>query len=77
MAGHRQGRERRHIRRRETYLEQLQRAVTAEEQLSIAFDWFRSAAYRHHDRQAELNAMASTLATQAANLDRSAHATGR
>lgn len=49
MAGHRNGRPRRDVARAERMRQRLGAAQTADEQLAIAFDWFRASALHIKD----------------------------
>ena len=76
MTGHRRGaaadgglRPTRRAARTIDFLAKLDAAPTVEAQLAVAFDYFRCAAFRHPDRQAELHAMATELANRARLLE--------
>jgi hypothetical protein len=79
MAGHRRGRgpggatpPRRRDQRAADYLARLEAATTVEAQLAIAFDWYRSAAFRHPARQHHVHQMATELANRARTLEAAA-----
>jgi len=79
MAGHRRGKlaggataPKRSDQRAADYLTRLEQAPTVEAQLAIAFDWYRSAAFRHPARQQHVHQMATELATRARQLEAAA-----
>lgn len=76
MAGHRRatGAGKRSETRPAEHERRVARAASGERQLGAAFDYWRSAAYRHPDRQALLHSMATTLVTAARRLTEEAAA---
>ncbi len=69
MAGHHRGRPRRTQARQERWLARLGAAATGDEQLDIAFDWFRASARRSPDRAALMREVAQYLAGKATAID--------
>lgn len=74
MAGHRNGRPRRDVARAERMRRRLSSAQTAEEQVAIAFDWFRASALHIKDaaeRARRIREVSEFLVGRITEIDRS------